>query len=55
MKNNLRNKLEAAVNNMTLPTFNQRMAAEAILDFMIEGVISDREATRQLGANGIEL
>jgi hypothetical protein len=55
MKNNLRNKLEAAVTNMALPNFNQRMAAEAILDLMIEGVISDREATRQLNVNGIEL
>jgi hypothetical protein len=49
----LTEKLQSAIEAM--PTFAQRMAAEAILDLLIEGAISEREATRQLNVNGIEI
>ena len=49
----LAEKLQAAIG--TLPTFDQRMAAEGILDLLIEDAISEREATRQLKVNGIEI
>jgi len=38
-----------------LPTFEQRMAAEGILELVIERAISKREAIRQLANNGITL
>ncbi len=31
------------------------MAAEAVLELLIEGVISEREAKRQLAVNGINI
>lgn len=31
------------------------MAAEAILDLLVEGAISEREAKRQLAVNGINI
>jgi hypothetical protein len=31
------------------------MAAEAVLELLIEGVISEREAKRQLEVNGINI
>jgi len=45
--------LEAAI--LSFPAFDQRMAAEGIWKLLNEGVISVREARRQLAANGITL
>jgi hypothetical protein len=50
---NMKNKIESIIT--ILPTFNQRMAAEAVLELLIEGVISEREAKRQLAVNGINI
>ena len=49
----MKNKIETIIE--TLPTYNQRMAAEAILDLLVEGAISEREAKRQLAVNGINI
>ena len=50
---NMKNKIESIIT--ILSTFNQRMAAEAVLELLIEGVISEREAKRQLAVNGINI
>ena len=50
---NMKNKIESIIT--ILPTFNQRMAAEAVLELLIDGVISEREAKRQLAVNGINI
>jgi len=49
----MKNKIETIIE--TLLTYNQRMAAEAILDLLVEGAISEREAKRQLAVNGINI
>lgn len=49
----LAQQIAEAINE--LPTFDQRMAAEAIMELLKEGVISEREAKRQLAANGIAI
>jgi len=49
----MKNKIETIIE--TIPTYNQRMAAEAILDLLVEGAISEREAKRQLAVNGINI
>lgn len=49
----MKNKIEIIIE--TLPTYHQRMAAEAILDLLVEGAISEREAKRQLAVNGINI
>jgi hypothetical protein len=49
----MKNKIEIIIE--TLPTYNQRMAAEAILDLLVEGAINEREAKRQLAVNEINI
>jgi hypothetical protein len=49
----LASKIQALIEN--LETVDQRFAAEGIADLLIEGVISEREAKRQLKVNGIEI
>ena len=49
----LAERLQAAIKD--LPTFAQRMAAEGILDLLMEDAISEREGIRQLKINGINL
>ena len=46
-------KIESIIE--TLPTYNQRMAAEAILELLTEGASGEREAKRQLAVNGINI